>query len=189
MIRVFCYMSLVSLTAFLPCFVPDSYADKPQGNKIQAAHTQAMPEFTQTSPKDWVHSKPLSLQNLKGRVVLLHFWTFACWNCTRSFPWLTELESSLKEKGLTVIGVHSPEFDYEKNPLSVKEKTAEFKLTHPVMIDNQHSYWKAVGNRYWPAYYLIDKKGIIRARFVGETHKGDPQSKKIKKTLTDLLAE
>jgi thiol-disulfide isomerase/thioredoxin len=149
----------------------------------------AAPEFTHASPDEWLNSAPLKLSDLRGKVVLVDFWTFDCWNCYRSFPWLRAMEARLSGQGLQVIGVHSPEFDREKIPENIRKKIAEFGLQHPVMIDNDFSYWKAMANRYWPAYYLIDKQGVLRAAFVGETHEGDEQAKKIEEFLTGLLAE
>ena len=147
------------------------------------------PEFTHTAPADWINSSPLRLQELRGNVVLLDVWTFECWNCYRSFPWLNQLESKYASKGLKVIGVHSPEFPRERDRARVAEKVAEFGLHHPVMIDNDFSYWKALGNRYWPAFYLIDKRGYLRHLFVGETHIGDSRAKAVEQAVERLLAE
>ncbi|MBI1731175.1 MAG: redoxin domain-containing protein [Gammaproteobacteria bacterium] len=149
----------------------------------------AAPEFTHAEPGEWLNSTPLKLADLRGKVVLVDFWTFECWNCYRSFPWLKSVEARLKDKGLRVIGVHSPEFERERVPESIGKKIKEFGLEHPVMIDNDFSYWKAMANRYWPAYFLIDKKGLIRAAFAGETHEGDSQAREIEKIIGDLLAE
>ncbi len=149
----------------------------------------AAPEFTHSDPDEWLNSAPLTLADLRGKVVLVDFWTFDCWNCYRSFPWLKALEGRLAGRGLQVIGVHSPEFEREKVPENVRKKIAEFGLTHPVMIDNDFSYWKAMANRYWPAYYLIDKQGVIRGVYVGETHEGDPQARAVESMLVQLLAE
>jgi thiol-disulfide isomerase/thioredoxin len=149
----------------------------------------AAPEFTHTAPDEWLNSTPLMLADLRGKVVLVDFWTFECWNCYRSFPWLNALEARLKDKGLQVIGVHSPEFERERNPESVRRKIRDFGLDHPVMIDNDFSYWKAMANRYWPAYYIIDRQGVIRAAYAGETHEGDAQAREIEKVIELLLAE
>ena len=154
-----------------------------------AESTGRAPEFTHQAPADWINSKPLTIEQLKGNVVLIDFWTFACWNCYRSFPWLNAFEEKYEKQGLRIIGVHSPEFGYEKEHANVARKVKEFKLKHPIMIDNDHSYWKAMGNRYWPAFYIIDKKGTIRGRFIGETHAGDARAKEIEKLVAKLLAE
>jgi thiol-disulfide isomerase/thioredoxin len=130
------------------------------------------PEFTHSETQDWLNSPPLKLQNLQGHVVLIDFWTFDCWNCYRSFPWLKSLEEKYTGREFKVIGVHTPEFAHEKVRANVARKIAEFGLHHPVMIDNDFSYWNAMGNRYWPAFYLIDRQGRLRGQFFGETHKG-----------------
>lgn len=147
------------------------------------------PPFTQTSADDWLNSKPLTWKRLRGKVVLMDIWTFDCWNCYRSFPWLKSVESRFGPKGLTVIGIHTPEFKHEKNRASLISKIHDFGLTHPVMIDNDYAYWHALANRYWPTFYLVDKQGRIRAHFIGETHAGDPRAKAIEQHIRKLLAE
>lgn len=147
------------------------------------------PEFTQTEPGAWLNSAPLTLTDLQGQVVLVDFWTFDCWNCYRSIPWLKALEERFKADPFTVIGVHTPEFDHERKLGNVRAKVTEFELTHPVMIDNDFSYWRAMGNRYWPAFYLIDKQGVVRKVFVGETHIGDSQARRIQHAVSELLTE
>ena len=121
--------------------------------------------------------------------MLLDFWTFDCWNCYRSFPWLKELEQQFASEPFQVIGIHAPEFDHERVRENVVKKVAEFGLQHPVMLDNDFSYWRAMGNRYWPTFYLLDKQGRIRAYAVGETHRGDRNAKTIERTIRELLAE
>ncbi len=147
------------------------------------------PEFTHRAPDEWINSPPLTLAGLRGNVVLIDFWTFGCWNCYRSFPWLKALEAAYESRGLRVIGVHTPEFDHEKIRSSVVEKTAEFGLRHPVMMDNDFSYWRAMNNRFWPAFYLIDKRGFVRSVFFGETHSGDARARRIEKAVERLLGE
>lgn len=152
-------------------------------------HAIPAPEFTNHDPAGWINSPPLALADLRGKVVLLDVWTFGCWNCYRSFPWLNDLEARLNSRGLQVVGIHSPEFERERDMDAVKRKVKEFHLEHPVMVDNDFRYWNALGNRYWPAYYLVDKQGRIRARFFGETHQGDAQARRIEDTVETLLAE
>ena len=147
------------------------------------------PEFTHSNTDAWINSKPLTFADLKGRVVLIDFWTFDCWNCYRSFPWLNALEKKFAEHDFTVVGVHTPEFAHERVRKNIEAKVAEFELTHPVMIDNDFSYWKTIGNRYWPTFYLIDKQGRIRAHFIGETHAGDSRARQIEETVERLLIE
>ena len=176
---------IVTCFAIISFFIFKSMA----ANSSSAVTPTPLPEFTQTEQQDWLKSKPLTKADLNGNVVLIDIWTFACWNCYRSFPWLNSLETSFKNQNFKVIGIHSPEFDYEKNPQSVLAKMNEFQLNHPVMIDNHFNYWKALNNRYWPTYYLVDKSGNIRHRFIGETHADTRKSKKIETAIRQLLAE
>lgn len=147
------------------------------------------PAFTHQAPDEWINSKPLTLEDLEDRVVLIDVWTFDCWNCYRSFPWLRSLESKLEPRGLQVIGVHTPEFDHEKVRENVAAKIEEFQLHHPVMMDNDFSYWNAMNNRFWPAFYIIDRQGRVRAEFYGETHEGDRQAKRMEMIIRELLGE
>lgn len=148
-----------------------------------------LPEFTSQSPQAWLQSEPLSVQDLRGQVLLLDVWTFDCWNCYRSFPWLNQLAHQYESKGLRVIGIHSPEFDHEKDPDRVLQKAREFKLDHPILIDNDFRYWRALNNHFWPTFYLVDKQGNLRARFIGETHAGDSNAQQIEAMIQKLLAE
>lgn len=148
-----------------------------------------LPAFTQTDSAAWVNSPPLAVEDLRGKVVLIDFWAFECWNCYRSFPWLKSLEQHFAGRDFRIVGVHSPEFEREKDPASVRAKVTEFGLEHPVMLDNDFAYWRAMGNRYWPAWYLVDKQGLVRQVFVGETHAGDAQSRRIQSAIGKLLAE
>ncbi|MCB1736677.1 MAG: redoxin domain-containing protein [Gammaproteobacteria bacterium] len=146
------------------------------------------PAFTGTET-DWLNGGPLNWEQLRGKVVLLDVWTFECWNCYRSFPWLNDLAARYADEDFQVIGIHSPEFDREKDRDAVARKIDEFNLHHPVMMDNDFAYWKALDNRYWPAFYLIDKQGVIRYRHVGETHIDSRQANALETQLKQLLAE
>jgi glutathione peroxidase-family protein len=159
------------------------------GEATASGTPKPLPEFTHQRPEDWVNGAPLQIRSLRGQVVLVDVWTFACWNCYRSFPWLNAVEKKFHDRGLRVVGVHAPEFDHEKPRKRVEEKVREFGLTHRVMIDADHSYWHALGNRYWPTFYLIDRATRIRAAVVGETHTGDERAQSIEKTLVALLNE
>lgn len=157
------------------------------GQRVVVAAGGPAPEFTHTDAEDWINSGPLQLVALRGQVVLIDFWTFDCWNCYRSFPWLNELDARYRDRGLRVIGVHSPEFAHERERERVLAKVREFGLYHPVMIDNDFSYWQAMNNRYWPAFYLIDTSGQVADVFVGETHSGDDRAKRIEARIQALL--
>lgn len=146
-------------------------------------------EFTQLNPDAWINSEPLSVEDLRGKVVLIDVWTFGCWNCYKSFPWLRAVEEKFADQDFQVIGIHTPEFDRGKERDNVVNKVEEFMLHHPVMMDNDFAYWRSLRNRYWPAYYIIDKQGNIRDAFIGETHAGDRRAKKMEKLIARLLKE
>lgn len=148
-----------------------------------------LPEFSQTNSSQWINSDAITVNDLKGHVVLIDVWTFECWNCYRSFPWLRDLEHRYTRSGLKIIGIHSPEFAREKVIANIKQKVKQFNLHHPVMVDNDRVYWKALGNRYWPAFYVVDKKGIIRDVVVGETHIGDRNANRIELKIKALILE
>lgn len=154
------------------------------------ATAKQLPEFTQQgNAKAWINSPPLQIKELRGSVLLIDFWTFDCWNCYRSFPWLREVEEKFKHEKFQVIGIHSPEFEHEHKRENVVEKVAQFRLDHPIMLDNDFAYWKKMNNQYWPSYYIVDKSGNIRGHFIGETHSGDKNSRKINALIKKLLAE
>ncbi|MGB1110598.1 MAG: redoxin domain-containing protein [Gammaproteobacteria bacterium] len=180
MLAVFALLTLLTL---LPLSQQQRVDARSFDNPVPA------PAFTGKTPDQWINSEPLTWTDLRGKVVLMDIWTFECWNCYRSFPWLNDLEARLKDQGLQVIGIHSPEFEREKDRDAVIAKKKEFDLKHPTMMDNDFSYWKALNNRYWPAFYLVDKQGRIRARYVGETHAGDSQAEAIEREIRALLKE
>lgn len=117
---------------------------------------------------EWFNSAPLTLTELRGKVVLIDFWTYSCINCQRTFPYLRDWWEKYEDDGLVIIGVHAPEFEFEKNPDNVAEAIEDFDLRYPVMQDNEFKTWRAYKNRYWPAKYLIDKEGYIRYKHFGE---------------------
>ena len=160
-----------------------------ESKTLPANAAPSAPEFTRSDADAWLNSPPLRLQDLRGKVVLVDIWTFECWNCYRSFPWLNAVDKQYASQGLQIIGIHSPEFEHEKSRIRIEEKIDAFKLHHPVMMDNDHAYWRALHNRYWPAFYLIDKQGRLRATYVGETHAGDAQALLIQTEIEKLLKE
>jgi thiol-disulfide isomerase/thioredoxin len=155
---------------------------------VSASPVEA-PQFTHAHASEWINSPPLTLVDFKGRVLLVDVWTFDCWNCYRSIPWLNDLEGRLGPKGLALLGVHTPELEHERQSERVVAKVKEFGIRYPVMLDNDFSYWNALGNRYWPAFYVIDKQGLLRGTFVGETHVGDARARAVEKLVARLLDE
>lgn len=116
----------------------------------------------------WINSEPLTLSGLRGRVTLIDFWTFSCINCLRTLPQVQAWHETYRDFGLTVIGVHTPEFSFEKGIEAVTDATERLGLTYPMAIDDDYRLWKAYGNRYWPAHYFIDAQGTVRAHHYGE---------------------
>jgi cytochrome c biogenesis protein CcdA/thiol-disulfide isomerase/thioredoxin len=116
----------------------------------------------------WLNSPPLSAQELRGKVVLLDIWTYSCINCLRTLPYVKAWADKYKSDGLVVIGVHDPEFAFERDPGNVKRAVARLGITYPVAIDNGYAIWDALNNEYWPAHYLIDAQGRIRYHHFGE---------------------
>lgn len=120
-----------------------------------------------TSPI-WINSEPKSLNDFRGKVILVEFWTFGCYNCRNVEPQIKKWHQSYADQGLVVIGIHSPEFSYEKNIDAVKRYVRENDILYTVALDNDFTIWNRYGNHYWPAVYLIDKKGVIRYIRIGE---------------------
>jgi cytochrome c biogenesis protein CcdA/thiol-disulfide isomerase/thioredoxin len=126
------------------------------------------PELTGISR--WLNAEgtPRTLAALRGRVVLIDFWTYSCINCIRTIPHLREWDRAYRDKGLTIVGVHTPEFAFERDPGNVRKAIEDLGVTWPVALDPDYQTWNAWGNRYWPAKYLIDKTGKVRAYHFGE---------------------
>lgn len=116
----------------------------------------------------WLNTKPLATTELRGRVVLVDFWTFTCINWLRTQPYVRAWAEKYKDKGLVVIGVHTPEFEFEKEATSVERSAKELKVDYPIAIDSDYAIWSAFSNRYWPAFYFVDAKGRIRHHQFGE---------------------
>jgi cytochrome c biogenesis protein CcdA/thiol-disulfide isomerase/thioredoxin len=116
----------------------------------------------------WLNSPPLSSKSLKGKVVLIDFWTYSCINCLRALPYVEGWAEKYKDAGLVVIGVHTPEFAFEKERTNVEKAVRDLKVSYPVAIDSDYKIWKAFNNEYWPAHYFIDGKGRIRYHHFGE---------------------
>jgi len=116
----------------------------------------------------WLNSPPLDAQALRGKVVLVDFWTYSCINCLRAMPYVREWAERYRDHGLVVIGVHAPEFAFERNLANVQRAVKDLKVTYPVAIDNDFAIWRGFNNKYWPAHYFIDAQGRIRAHHFGE---------------------
>ncbi|MCO5092976.1 cytochrome c biogenesis protein DipZ [Bosea sp. (in: a-proteobacteria)] len=161
---------------------PAMMAAKPAGADTALPVEGALPSLA--GAVTWLNSPPLSSEALKGKVVLVDFWTYSCINCLRAIPYVRAWAEKYKDQGLVVIGVHTPEFAFEKRIDNVKQAAAGLKIGYPLAIDNDYAIWRAFANRYWPAHYFIDAQGRIRHHHFGEG--GYEQSEKV---IQQLLAE
>ena len=116
----------------------------------------------------WFNSAPLDLKQLRGKVVLIDFWTYSCINCLRSIPYVKAWDQTYRKDGLVVIGVHAPEFAFERDPANVARAVKDLAITYPVALDNRYRLWSALRNNYWPAHYFVDAKGRVRYHHFGE---------------------
>ena len=137
-----------------------------QSDKTVVAEASTMPPLTGTT--QWLNSPPLTGVSLRGKVVLVDFWTYLCINCLRTLPYLKAWDEKYRAQGLVIIGVHTPEFAFEKDSHNVELAIHDLGITYPVAMDNQYAVWNAFGNHYWPAHYLIDANGKIRHQHFGE---------------------
>lgn len=146
-----------------------------------------LPAFTQQDADAWINSEPLTREDIRGRVTLIEVWTYGCGNCRRSLPWVASLYERYAGKGLEIIGIHTPEFAWEKPRTAVVAAVKLHGIEYPVMMDNDMRYWGALGNRYWPAFYLVDKQGRVVGYYVGETHIDSRQARAIENQLNTLI--
>jgi len=135
-------------------------------NDIDKSQFKKAKNFTKIS--EYINTKPISIGDLKDKVVLVDFWTYSCINCIRTIPHLNEWYDKYSDKGLVILGIHTPEFEFEKNSDNVKSAVQKFGIKYPVLQDNDKKTWKEYENRYWPRKYLIDDEGYIRYDHIGE---------------------
>ena len=131
-----------------------------------------------------MNSPPLSAEGLRGKVVLIDFWTYSCINCLRTIPYVKAWEAKYRDQGFVVIGVHTPEFAFERDPDNVAKAIKDLGITYPVALDNRYAIWRGFDNKYWPAHYFVDAKGRVRAARFGEGHQAESE-----KIIQRLIAE
>jgi peptide-methionine (R)-S-oxide reductase len=148
---------------------------------LSDTNTPKAPEFADGT---WINSEPLTLKGLRGRVVLVDFWTFGCYNCRNTLPSLKRWHERYSDKGLTIVGVHSPEFDSEKKLENLRREIALLGIKYPVVTDNDYKTWQAYKVQAWPTVFLLDKSGSVRWAHVGEGAYEEAES-----TIQKLLAE
>jgi cytochrome c biogenesis protein CcdA/thiol-disulfide isomerase/thioredoxin len=132
----------------------------------------------------WLNSPPLAATGFRGRVLLVDFWTYSCINCLRSIPYVRAWFEKYRDRGFAVLGVHTPEFAFEKDIANVRQAVHDLNITYPVAVDNRYAIWKAFANEYWPAHYLIDAEGSVRYH-----HFGEGQYEETEKVIQQLLKE
>lgn len=162
-------MFVLLLATLLLGFAPLSYAAEPPPAVAlheALATPYAAPEFAGLT--DWRNSAPLTMAELKGKVVLVDFWAYSCVNCVRTLPQLIRWDQQYRDKGLVIIGIHAPEFDFERVPANVAAAIQKRGITYPVALDNGLASWAAFHNQYWPAHYLIDRQGRVVYTHFGE---------------------
>jgi len=152
------------------------------------AETSRLRDYGQAPPiigiSHWVNSRPLSLDELRGKVVLVDFWTYSCINCLRTLPHLEAWDARYRRAGLAIVGVHTPEFAFEHDPGNVRRAVARLGVRYPVALDNTYSTWNVYGNEFWPAEYLIDARGRLRGAHFGEGRYAETEHE-----IRSLLAE
>jgi thiol-disulfide isomerase/thioredoxin len=161
--------------------LPAAGADTPPAANL-AGSSNSAPEFTGIDT--WLNSDPLTMQQLRGKVVLVDFWTYTCINCIHVLPYVKTWNQKYKDQGLVVVGVHTPEYPFERSTDNVKAAIKRFDITFPVAQDNRYATWGAYNNQYWPAFYLVDKKGHVVYTHFGEGDYDETESK-----IKALLAE
>jgi cytochrome c biogenesis protein CcdA/thiol-disulfide isomerase/thioredoxin len=163
-------------------FHPVTYAGGNAAEPIHLGNEGTLPSVG--GAVSWLNASPLSRNDLKGKVVLVDFWTYSCINCLRSVPYIEAWLEKYKNDGLVVISVHTPEFAFEKDPGNVAKAVKDLKITYPVAVDSNYAIWKAFHNEYWPAHYFIDANGVIRYH-----HFGEGEYDKSEEVIQQLLRE
>src|SRR5262245_7767199 len=160
-----------------------------EGNNQLVSSARMQPEMSSpTAPEfasgTWINSEPLTIKGLRGRVVLVDFWTSRCSNCTKTLPLVKRWQERYSSKGLTIVGVHSPEFDTEKKLENVRREVASLGIRYPVVTDNDYQTWRAYNVEAWPTVFVLDKSGRVRWMHIGEGAYEETE-----RTIQTLLAE
>ena len=157
---------------------------RPFLSKVEYKSSESAAAAPELAGDEWINSEPLKLGELRGRVVLIEFWTFGCYNCRNTLPFVKGWDDRYREKGLTVIGIHSPEFDEERNVENLRRAVSSLGIRYPIVTDNDYKTWTAYKVEAWPTVFLLDKQGRIRWMRVGE---GDYD--RTEQLIQQLLAE
>ena len=150
----------------------------------RSAPAQQKAILPSSAATQWFNSPPLTAEMLRDKVVLVDFWTYSCINCLRTLPYVKAWNEKYRNQGLVIIGVHTPEFAFEKDEHNVEKAIRDLGVTYPVVMDNQYAIWNAYKNKYWPAQYLIDARGQVR-----HTHFGEGAYQETEQMIQALLKE
>lgn len=161
-------VAMIYSESYSTSFAETSSAQQIETNALTHGLSDPYPAPVIAGITTWINSPPLTLQQLKGKVVLIDFWTYSCINCIRTLPYLKDWYQKYHDKGFVIIGVHSPEFEFEKDLDNVKRGVEKYGIKYPVALDNHFVTWQNYNNRYWPAHYLIDKEGNVVYTHFGE---------------------
>lgn len=183
-VLVFGVVAAIIIAALLSTLVFNMSATPQKSVSIANLHNYG-PASNFQNISAWINSAPLNISKLKGKVVIVDFWTYSCINCIRTIPFLNALQSEYGTKGLVIVGVHTPEFQFEHNLTNVEDAARRFNITYSVALDNNYSTWKAYNNEYWPADYIIDKNGDIRYESFGETPTSFNQTQQVVRELLE----
>ncbi len=171
------WMSL--LLAYVPSVM--AHSAKPQPSSLPVLFNA--PEIKGLS--HWINSEKInSMKELRGKVILVDFWTYSCFNCINTFPYVQAWHEKYAKDGLVVLGIHAPEFLFERKLDNVKQAVKKHGLTFPIALDNGFKLWRAYRNRYWPAFYLVDKNGVVRY-----THFGEGRYRETEAAIVSLLKQ
>ena len=183
---------MLKLRTFLPvgltiCVVA-AVAGRSSGQFLKPGKTAPAPEFT--SVTGWINSEPLTMSKLRGKVVLVHFWTHGCYNCVNNYKHYKAWQERYSGKDVVIVGIHTPESPGERKLDQIKEQAAKNGLKFPIAVDNDSSNWKAWNNRYWPTVYVVDRRGRVRYGWEGElNYKGAAGEETVRKYIDKLLTE
>ncbi|WP_373544359.1 redoxin domain-containing protein [Chamaesiphon sp.] len=164
--------SFASRPSASPIIAPESKIITPE---TIATSANRLPEFQGIS--EWINSAPLMTKDLLGKVVLVQIWTLGCINCQRTLPYVTSWHKKYAAQGLQTIGIHTPEFAFERDSKNIRRAMTKYGITYPVGVDNNFQTWKAYKNEYWPHLFLADRQGIIRYDHIGEGAYAETEAK------------
>ena len=159
------------------CFLLNACQNTQSSTKILNSNQENNTSQEIEDISHWINTTPLTLSSLKGKVILIDFWTYTCINCIRTLNYLKDWHSKYNDSGLVIIGIHTPEFEFEKNIINVKTFVEENQIKYAVGLDNEYSTWRSFNNRYWPAKYLIDQTGEIKYQHFGEGNYNQTEQK------------